>query len=940
MKRFHTLLLALLTGATSFVPSGHAQEAADETHYTTTVFAKEETGGFSNYYRIPAIEIATDGTLIAAADARYNQLADLPQKISVVVKTSKDLGKTWSDIKVVKEGTAYSTDTYGDPALVVNPKTGTVFCFFSGNNGFFQSTKENPQHLFMSKSADNGETWSEAIDLTGKIYQDNWLGAFFTSGRALCTSDGKVMIAMPVRLEGNTSCVYVAMTSDEGETWEVSSPATPLGISSESKLVELTDGTILLSMRNPGYRKFSKSKDGGHTWTTTLTDCPDLVEPGCNGDIIRYPSTDGMPRLLHSVPNRTNTANAHGTMRENVSIFVSYDEGRSWPLKKSIVETESAYSSLVVLPDGSIGIFIEEGWWEGGLQGGAINALNPGFDLRFHRLALSDIEGGGASANPSPGYLDCDGSRYMRIPNDDAFTIPANGKFTVTYRSKMDAWAGANSYYGFVCNNYRDANNNRVGFDLFCGSSAAQTLGLNASPDNGSSTDATNFGGKFIESGYNIGEWNHVAWTYDGTTGESKMYINGTVLRETTNANNGMPITSLADILVGARYTVVQHQASTVNYILNGQMDDVRFYGDALSAEEVVADAEGAVEGKTLIAAYDFADIDGTTVPDVSGNGHDGVLVGFPGYSEGEGYILSVVKPEPYQGTLEVLDGETALSTGSRVAEGTELTITATPAEGFILSAIYVNGQAYTTSPVTYTVAGITSIYAEFERDPNAPVTYQAPSGNMHAEGKAYVTSITTEGADVNIERTWEETPDAFYQVLTDKIETHPGATFTLHLDANVAGPSSAVHQDLRYNRAFLFTDWAITGQHTQETVYGEPSPANNIAANYDTVLGIAHEFSVPEDAAIGESRIRVIYQNAWRGLSGANAQNVEDGMAYDIPVVVKSATAITAPVAGVAEGPVEYFNLQGIKVTKGNLVPGVYIVRQGTKASKVLIGK
>lgn len=40
------------------------------------------------------------------------------------------------------------------------------------------------------------------------------------------------------------------------------------------------------------------------------------------------------------------------------------------------------------------------------------------------------------------------------------------------------------------------------------------------------------------------------------------------------------------------------------------------------------------------------------------------------------------------------------------------------------------------------------------------------------------------------------------------------------------------------------------------------------------------------------------------------------------------------------ANGPVEYYNLQGIRVDAENLVPGFYIVRQGSTAKKVLIQK
>ena len=69
-----------------------------------------------------------------------------------------------------------------------------------------------------------------------------------------------------------------------------------------------------------------------------------------------------------------------------------------------------------------------------------------------------------------------------------------------------------------------------------------------------------------------------------------------------------------------------------ISYKLDGAVDDVRFYNRALSASEIVADQTSRVNSSTpnLIAAYDFSNISGTSVEDISGNGHTGVLVGFP----------------------------------------------------------------------------------------------------------------------------------------------------------------------------------------------------------------------------------------------------------------------------------------------------------------------
>jgi AcrR family transcriptional regulator len=81
---------------------------------------------------------------------------------------------------------------------------------------------------------------------------------------------------------------------------------------------------------------------------------PALIEPICQASIIRYtwPDDGGRSRILFSNP-------ASETTRERMTIRLSYDEGRTWPVSKLIHRHFSAYSSLVVLPDGMIGLLYE-----------------------------------------------------------------------------------------------------------------------------------------------------------------------------------------------------------------------------------------------------------------------------------------------------------------------------------------------------------------------------------------------------------------------------------------------------------------------------------------------------------------------------------------------------------------------------------------------------
>ena len=307
-------------------------------------------------YRIPAIVTLPDGTLLTTADKRkYNDL-DLPEDIDVIAQRSTDGGTTWSDPVTVVEGQGFNRG-YGDAALVVTA-SGDILCAFSGGTGLWASTPENPQRNYVCRSADGGFTWSEPEDCTPRLWgaaADNvecrtGHSAFFASGRGLRLEKGehagRVMFVAAVHSwQTNRFDNYIYYSDDEGISWKVSKCAFRGG--DEAKVVELPDGKVLLSVRRSGERGFNLSEDGGVTWGEQGT-WKDICVNACDGDII--PLGDSL--LIHSVPNSME--------RRNVSIFVSRDNGRTWPYSKSLCRYESVYSAMTVLPDGTIGAYIEE----------------------------------------------------------------------------------------------------------------------------------------------------------------------------------------------------------------------------------------------------------------------------------------------------------------------------------------------------------------------------------------------------------------------------------------------------------------------------------------------------------------------------------------------------------------------------------------------------
>ena len=300
-------------------------------------------------YRIPAIVTAPNGDVIAAIDERVPNCGDLKwsKDINIIIRRSTDNGKTWSDIETVVDF-PYGQSA-SDPSMIVDETTNEIFLFYNFMN---LDTEKDIYYLHVVKSSDNGKTWSQPQDITSQITKPEWQKdfKFITSGRGIQTRSGKLLHTM-VNLN---SGLHVFGSDDHGKTWYFID--TPIQPADESKIIELVDGTWMINARvnGAGIRYVHTSTDKGKTWTTREE--PELIDPGCNASIIRYTSKeDGYDknRLLFS-----NAKSKKG--RVNMTVRISYDEGKTWSEGKTIYEGSSAYSDMTVLDNGDIGLFFEQ----------------------------------------------------------------------------------------------------------------------------------------------------------------------------------------------------------------------------------------------------------------------------------------------------------------------------------------------------------------------------------------------------------------------------------------------------------------------------------------------------------------------------------------------------------------------------------------------------
>ena len=364
----------------------------------------------STNYRIPGVITAKDGSIVAVTDKRkYNQ-GDLPEDIDIVCRRSTDGGHTWSEPYTIAQGTGYNHG-FGDCVLAWTNDDNGLIAGFVGGVGLWNSTPSNPIRSYIARSYDNGQTWTEPEDITDFIFGSNcvvpehrtWRASFFGSGNGLITSTGRIMFVAAIReTTAQSLSNYAVYSDDNGITWHVSGRASVSG--DEAKVTELVDGRILMSIRHNGKRWYNISNDGGETWQSSTSTWNDITAPACNGDMIRYTSVNqgfNKNRLLHSVP--------FGSSRTDVSVYISYDEGETWPVRKCIVPYSSAYSSLCVLPDGTIGLYVEEEY-----------PGNSGYSTVFYNFSLEWLTDGADSLDPT--FI---AENEQQRPSIDVYPVPA-----------------------------------------------------------------------------------------------------------------------------------------------------------------------------------------------------------------------------------------------------------------------------------------------------------------------------------------------------------------------------------------------------------------------------------------------------------------------------------------------------------------------------------
>ena len=213
--------------------------------------------------------------------------------------------------------------------------------------------------VWVCKSDDDGVTWSKPVDITEDDERPQLdVVRHRTRRRNPTEKSGRLLIPCDHMVGGTNQYDSHAIYSDDhGKTWKLGGKIAPFV--NECEAVELADGRVMMNMRNYDRsvrsRAVATSDDQGDTWSKVTHD-KTLIEPICQASIRRYSlAADGdKNRILFSNP-------ASEKSRVNMTLRCSYDEGKTWPVTKTLHPGPSAYSCLAVLPSGEILCLYERG---------------------------------------------------------------------------------------------------------------------------------------------------------------------------------------------------------------------------------------------------------------------------------------------------------------------------------------------------------------------------------------------------------------------------------------------------------------------------------------------------------------------------------------------------------------------------------------------------
>ena len=355
--------------------------------------------GDSGYptFRMEALAVTPRGTVLAFTEGRKGG-SGVHGDVDLLLRRSRDGGKSWGPIQIAVDN---GTDTVCYPTPLVDRTTGKIWlamCMYRSpaNQGTIaQGLPPDTCHTWITYSDDDGASWRPPVEITQHVKPPGTTWFAPGAGVGIQLNSGRLLFpayhfdAGPEdKFRTHRSSVFYS--DDHGATWHAGgivnryAPETEVaesvpveeriktgrgwfipGRTDEAQVMELADGRVMMNMRSYhcSYRRaLSFSADGGLTWSPVTLD-PVLFEPICSGSLIRLTSKrNGQQRnrIVFANPNGRRRS-GHAFVREKLTVRMSYDEGKTWAVRRVVDPGPAGNLNAVGLPDSRIAVLYEGG---------------------------------------------------------------------------------------------------------------------------------------------------------------------------------------------------------------------------------------------------------------------------------------------------------------------------------------------------------------------------------------------------------------------------------------------------------------------------------------------------------------------------------------------------------------------------------------------------
>ena len=297
------------------------------------------------YFKNPGLVTTNKGTLVAVFDMRHYKPKDAQSDIDIGMSRSTDNGRTWEPLGIAIDmgefgGLPQDQNGLCDPSILVDKSNNTIWVAALWSHGYDKKrfwthsqpgmTPDKTGQLVLVKSEDDGKTWSSPINITQQLKDPSWYLFLQGPGKGITMKDGTLVF--PAQFKDNAEMPFstIIFSRDHGKTWHIGTGAKPN--TTESQVVELQDGMLMLNMRDNrgGSRSVYTTNDMGKTWIEHPTSRSALPEPICQASIINFLyDYKGIKKelLLFFNPNTTIKD------RRKITMKISEDDGKTWPEK-------------------------------------------------------------------------------------------------------------------------------------------------------------------------------------------------------------------------------------------------------------------------------------------------------------------------------------------------------------------------------------------------------------------------------------------------------------------------------------------------------------------------------------------------------------------------------------------------------------------------------